>query len=152
LAVDPETRQVTGLCNQVLHHRDTVPKNETLAQKRARESRESLLWIKGTSEAFDPLERNIEAFRTLDKVKELTVEYLGGKLPPGLDDALEAGVEAITDPSSDTYAAAKGSATLTVGGNKDTQTAENRVVYKREGKEDKAIVGGGGPSSCRYRR
>lgn len=103
----------------------------------------ALMWIKGTSEAFDPLERNIEAFRTLDKVKELTVEYLGEKLPPGLDDALEAGVEAITDPSSDTYAAAKGSATLIVGGNKDTQTAENRVVYKREGKEDKAIVGGG---------
>jgi Transposase DNA-binding len=48
LAVDPETRQVLGLCNQVLHHRDTVPKNETLAQKRARESRESLLWIRGT--------------------------------------------------------------------------------------------------------
>ena len=48
LAVDPETRQVLGLCNQVLHHRDTVPKKETLAQKRARESRESLLWIKGT--------------------------------------------------------------------------------------------------------
>lgn len=48
LAVDPETRQVLGLCNQVLHHRETVPKEETLAQKRARESRESLLWIKGT--------------------------------------------------------------------------------------------------------
>jgi hypothetical protein len=48
LAVDPETRQVLGLCNQVLHRRDTVPKKETIAHKRARESRESLLWLKGT--------------------------------------------------------------------------------------------------------
>ena len=48
LAVDPETRQVIGLCNQVLHCRDDVPEDETTAQKRARESRESLLWLKGT--------------------------------------------------------------------------------------------------------
>jgi hypothetical protein len=103
----------------------------------------ALMWIKTTSEAFDPLEKNIEAFRTLDAVKEITVKYLADKLPPGLDEALEAGVEAITDPSSDTYAAATGSATLTVGADTDAQTSVNRVVYKREGKEDKAIVGGG---------
>lgn len=48
LAVDPETRQVLGLCNQVLHHRDTVSEQETLPEKRDRESRESLLWLKGT--------------------------------------------------------------------------------------------------------
>lgn len=48
LAVDPQTRQVLGLVNQVLHSRETVPEKETLAEKRARESRESLLWIKGT--------------------------------------------------------------------------------------------------------
>ena len=103
----------------------------------------ALMWIKTESEAFDPLEKNIEAFRTLDAVKEITVKYLADKLPPGLDEAVEAGVEAITDPSSDTYAAATGTATLTVGVAKDTQTSANRVVYKREGKEDKAIVGGG---------
>jgi hypothetical protein len=103
----------------------------------------ALMWIKTTSEAFDPLEKNIEAFRTLDAVKEITVKYLADKLPPGLDEAVEAGVEAITDPSSDTYAAATGSATLTVGADTDAQTSANRVVYKREGKEDKAIVGGG---------
>ena len=48
LAVDPRTRQVIGLANQVLHHRATVPARETTAQKRARESRESLLWLHGT--------------------------------------------------------------------------------------------------------
>lgn len=48
LAVDSKTRRVLGLANQVLHHRADVPSNETLAQKRVRESRESLLWLKGT--------------------------------------------------------------------------------------------------------
>lgn len=101
------------------------------------------MWIKASSEAFDPLERSIEHFRALDAVKELSVKYVGSKLPPGLDDALEAGVEAITDPSSDTYASATGKATLTVGSKVSSDTAENRVTYKREDKEDKAIVGGG---------
>ena len=48
LAVDPRTRQVLGLCNQILHHRATVPDRETMAAKRKRESRESLLWLHGT--------------------------------------------------------------------------------------------------------
>ena len=48
LAVEPNTRQVLGLCNQVLHQRATVRKNETTAQKRKRKTRESLLWLKGT--------------------------------------------------------------------------------------------------------
>jgi hypothetical protein len=48
LAVDPETKDVIGLCNQVLHHRPKVPKSETRAQRNKRKSRESLLWIKGT--------------------------------------------------------------------------------------------------------
>ena len=76
----------------------------------------AMLWLKTSSNAFDPLEKNIEVFRALDAVKEVTVEYLAGKLPPGIDDAVEAGVEAITDPASDTYAAARGVGTLTVGG------------------------------------
>ena len=48
LAVDPQRRQVLGLCNQVLHRRATVPDGETIAQKRVRESRESRLWLRGT--------------------------------------------------------------------------------------------------------
>ena len=48
LAVDARTRQVLGLCNQILHHRATVLDHETIAEKRKRESRESLLWLQGT--------------------------------------------------------------------------------------------------------
>jgi len=47
--VNPETREILGLCNQVLHHRDHVPEKETMLEKRQRESRESLLWLKGTA-------------------------------------------------------------------------------------------------------
>lgn len=50
LAVDPETREAIGLCNQVLHHRVKVKKNEKAAEKRRRKSRESLLWLKGTAD------------------------------------------------------------------------------------------------------
>lgn len=50
LAVDPQSREVIGLCDQVLHRRIKVSKKETAAQKRRRKSRESLLWLKGTAE------------------------------------------------------------------------------------------------------
>lgn len=48
LAVDAQSPSVLGLMDQILHCRDTVPENETMAEHRARETRESLLWIKGT--------------------------------------------------------------------------------------------------------
>jgi hypothetical protein len=48
LAVDPQTREVIALCNQVLHRRAKVSKSETNAQRRKRKTRESLLWLKGT--------------------------------------------------------------------------------------------------------
>ena len=48
LAVDPKTREVMGLTNQVLHHRVRVPKGETDAQRRDRKTRESRLWLHGT--------------------------------------------------------------------------------------------------------
>ena len=103
----------------------------------------ALMRIRASSEAFDPLEDTIDAFRTLDAVKELAVKYTTRKLPPGIKDAVEAGVAPITDPSSDTYAAATGAATVTVGEKSASDTVVSRVVYKREDKEDKAIVGGG---------
>ena len=37
-----------GLANQILHRRDDVPANETLAEHRNRATRESLLWLQGT--------------------------------------------------------------------------------------------------------
>ena len=49
LAVAADSGEVLGLVDQVLHCRDEVSKKETLAQHRARETRESLLWLKGTS-------------------------------------------------------------------------------------------------------
>lgn len=49
LAVAADSGEVLGLADQILHCRDNVPKKETLAQHRARETRESLLWLKGTT-------------------------------------------------------------------------------------------------------
>jgi hypothetical protein len=44
LAVIPQTRQVIGLLNQILHKRARAPKKEKLTARRARQDRESLLW------------------------------------------------------------------------------------------------------------
>ncbi len=49
LAVDPHRRTVVGLVSQILHRRQKTPKNETAAQCRERESRESRIWVQGTS-------------------------------------------------------------------------------------------------------
>jgi hypothetical protein len=46
LAVLPQGRAVLGLVSQILHCRPRVPKDETPAQRAARQSRESLLWLK----------------------------------------------------------------------------------------------------------
>ena len=48
LAVAEETGEVLGLLDQILHHRDEVPEHESLAEHRNRETRESLLWLRGT--------------------------------------------------------------------------------------------------------
>src|SRR5208283_70921 len=48
LAVTADTGEVLGLVDQILHHRDEAPENETLPQHRERETRESLLWLRGT--------------------------------------------------------------------------------------------------------
>jgi hypothetical protein len=48
LAVEAETGDVLGLVDQILHHRDEVPDDETLTEHRERETRESLLWLRGT--------------------------------------------------------------------------------------------------------
>lgn len=78
LAVVPKTRQVLGLCNQVLHHRATVPANETIAQKRKRKSRESLLWIHGVS----PLINNEKLVDVCDQGAD-TFEFLEHEVGSG---------------------------------------------------------------------
>ena len=49
IAVVPETGELLGLLDQVLHCRDEVPEHEPLPELRDRETRESLLWVKGTA-------------------------------------------------------------------------------------------------------
>jgi hypothetical protein len=44
LAVIPQTRQVVGLMNQILHKRARVPKGESKQKRQARPDRESRLW------------------------------------------------------------------------------------------------------------
>jgi hypothetical protein len=48
LAVSAATGRVLGLADQILHCRPQTPKCETLPERRARQSRESRLWITGT--------------------------------------------------------------------------------------------------------
>ncbi len=78
LAVDPQTRRVLGLCNQVLHRRDTVAEDETLAQKRERESRESLLWLQGV----DPLPADWQLVDVCDQGAD-TFEFLEHEVNSG---------------------------------------------------------------------
>jgi Transposase DNA-binding len=49
LLVCPETRMTLGLANQILHRRVKVPKGETAAQRRRRQSCESRLWLQGAA-------------------------------------------------------------------------------------------------------
>jgi hypothetical protein len=54
LAVAADTKKVLGLASQILHHRPDVPKNEGVAAKRAREDRESRLWVQGSTAIGTP--------------------------------------------------------------------------------------------------
>ena len=78
LAVDPKTRQVLVLCNQVLHRRATVTKGETTAEKRERESRESLLWLRGT----EPLPASKQLVDVCDQGAD-TFEFLEHEIHSG---------------------------------------------------------------------
>lgn len=48
IAIAADTGEVLGLVDQLLHCRDEVPEDETLTELRNRDTRESLLWVKGT--------------------------------------------------------------------------------------------------------
>jgi len=50
LLVVPTGKQILGLVSQILYARPEVPKNETRAQKRQREDRESLLWLRAVDQ------------------------------------------------------------------------------------------------------
>jgi len=72
LVVDADHGQVLGLANQILHTRVERPKNELVAEHRARQSRESLLWLRGTeglpqrSQVVDVCDRGADTFEFLE--------------------------------------------------------------------------------------
>jgi len=78
LAVDPETKEVLGLCNQVLHRRPKVSKSETRAQRNRRTSRESLLWIKGV----EPLPADPQIVDVCDRGAD-TTEFIEHEMNSG---------------------------------------------------------------------
>ncbi len=72
LAVAADTGDVLGLVDQVLHRRDEVPEHETLTEHRERETRESLLWLRGTehvpadAKLIDVADQGSDTFEFLD--------------------------------------------------------------------------------------
>lgn len=78
LAVVAKNRRALGLYNQVLHHRADVPAGETNAQKRKRESRESLLWLQGT----EPLPADRKLIDVCDQGAD-TFEFLEHEVQSG---------------------------------------------------------------------
>jgi hypothetical protein len=72
LAVDAQTREIIGLTNQILHCRVKAPAGEKVTQRRARQSRESRLWVRGTESLpsdwnlVDVCDRGADTFEFLD--------------------------------------------------------------------------------------
>lgn len=73
LIVDPQRREVMGLGNQILHGRPITEKKETVAEKRNREDRESLLWLRGVGslpsdrKIVDVCDRGADTFEFLEE-------------------------------------------------------------------------------------
>jgi hypothetical protein len=73
LVVKPQGREVIGLVNQHLHRRPRVDPKETLPQRRARQDRESRLWLKGTEglpgepRFIDVADRGADTFEFLER-------------------------------------------------------------------------------------
>ncbi len=85
LAVDPDTRHVHGLVSQILHVRPETIRGETTADKRARESRESRLWIRGLDEIgpvpdggdwIDVMDRGADIFELLQTLHDRRRQFL----------------------------------------------------------------------------
>lgn len=74
LAVDPESRAIWGLVNQILHVREAVPPRETVTQKRTRQSRESRLWLQGL-QAIGPTPEGCQWIHVADRGAD-TFEFL----------------------------------------------------------------------------
>lgn len=79
LAVDPETRQVLGLVNQILHIRADAPRGERKEESRQRESRESRLWPDGTRDLPGDPRLIVVCDRGGDTFEELEHEDRSGR-------------------------------------------------------------------------
>jgi hypothetical protein len=79
LAVEPGSGEVLGLLDQVLHRRDEVPEDETLAEHRDRPTRESRLWVTGTRHLPDDRRLIDVADQGADTFEFLEHEYHSGR-------------------------------------------------------------------------
>lgn len=79
LAIEPESGEVLGLIDQVLHRRDEVPEGETLAEHRDRPTRESRLWVTGTRHLPDDRRWIDVADQGADTFEFLEHEYGSGR-------------------------------------------------------------------------
>jgi len=72
LVVDVDQGHALGLAQQILHRRAATPKKESVAELRARKSRESLLWLRGTEglpqrrQVVDVCDRGADTFEFLE--------------------------------------------------------------------------------------
>jgi hypothetical protein len=73
LVVDPESLEVHGLVNQILHHRAAGHRKESRKQRRLRRSRESRLWplatadLPGNWNVIDVCDRGADTFEFLER-------------------------------------------------------------------------------------
>lgn len=73
LVVDPDSLEVHGLVNQILHHRAAGIRRESRKQRRLRRSRESRLWplatadLPGNWNVIDVCDRGADTFEFLEK-------------------------------------------------------------------------------------
>jgi hypothetical protein len=82
LAVDPDTREIHGLVDQILHLRRDVPEGESAAQARAHPLRESRLWVRAAA-AVGPAPQGKRWVRACDRAAD-GFEYLQFMVSRGL--------------------------------------------------------------------
>lgn len=81
LAVIPQTRQVVGLMNQILHKRARVKAGETKAQRRKRADRESRLWKEAVMN-LPPMPAAVQVTDVSDRGSDIT-EYIAYEVGAG---------------------------------------------------------------------
>lgn len=110
LAVDPTSREVFGLVSQLLHCRPRVGRNESVAAKRERDDRESLLWLRAIEEIgpspatklwVDVADRGADVFEFLqalgDRKRSFVIRSSSNRALVLTDEADEAAVPATAE-------------------------------------------------------